>query len=35
MSQSTLASMADIGVQMALARHASVWQLGCLNAQCA
>jgi hypothetical protein len=33
-NETALASTADIGVQMALARYASVWQLGRLNAQC-
>jgi hypothetical protein len=34
-NDTSLASIADVGVQMALARYASVWQLGRLNSQCA
>lgn len=34
-NDTALASVADDGLQMALARYASVWQLGRLNAQCA
>lgn len=33
-NDTSLASVADVGVQMALARYASVWQLGRLNSQC-
>jgi hypothetical protein len=34
-NNTALAAVADIGVQMALARYATFWQLGRLNAQCA
>jgi hypothetical protein len=34
-NDTALASVADIGVQMTLARYATFWQLGRLNAQCA